>query len=134
MENEFRSDDKSHLPFDPFKVSNSKYSRYEEEVLIDPFLRPPICLILISTVVLAASIAVFVLVGDVSFFQFLFQLTYSKLPGAILFGITCVLLITGGVWLKLAYRAKQKCKQRAKSKKAENYSNPQLEQVVSSIA
>ena len=34
MENEFRSDDKSHLPFDPFKVSNSKYSRYEEKVLI----------------------------------------------------------------------------------------------------
>ena len=80
MENEFRSDDKSHLPFDPFKVSNSKYSRYEEKVLIDPFLRPPICLILISTVILAASIAVFVLVGDVSyFFQFLsiylFQVT-----------------------------------------------------------
>ena len=65
METEFNIEDKSYLPFDPY--ANSRYSRYEEEVLIDPFLRPPICLLLISTVAVGVSIALFVLkVDDVS--------------------------------------------------------------------
>lgn len=55
--------EKSYLPFDPY--GNSRYSKYEEEVLIDPFLRPPICMIIISAVFLAAGITVFVLVGQV---------------------------------------------------------------------
>lgn len=65
METEFNIEDKSYLPFDPY--ANSRYSRYEEEVLIDPFLRPPICLLLISTVAVGVSIALFVYkVDDVS--------------------------------------------------------------------
>ena len=46
---------------------NSKYSKYEEDVLIDPFLRPPICLIIISITAFVAAIIVLVLydqVGD----------------------------------------------------------------------
>ena len=64
MESEYSVEDKSYLPFDPYE--NSRYSRYEEEVLIDPFLRPPICLLLISTVAMGVSIALFVLVDKVS--------------------------------------------------------------------
>ena len=55
--------DKSYLPFDPY--ANSRYSKYEEEVLIDPFLRPPICMIIISAVFLVVGITIFALVGQV---------------------------------------------------------------------
>ena len=44
---------------------NSKYSKYEEDVLIDPFLRPPICLIIISITAFVAAIIVLVLYDQV---------------------------------------------------------------------
>ena len=44
---------------------NSKYSKYEEEVLIDPFLRPPICLIIIAAAIFIASIVTIILYDKV---------------------------------------------------------------------
>ena len=44
---------------------NSKYSKYEEDVLIDPFLRPPICLIIISITAFVAAIIILILYDQV---------------------------------------------------------------------
>ena len=52
------NDDEQHL--------NSKYSKYEEEVLIDPFLRPPICLIIIAAAIFIASIVTIILYDKVN--------------------------------------------------------------------
>ena len=61
---------------------NSRYSKYEEDVLIDPFLRPPICLIIISITAFVAAIIVLVLydqVGDKLLLYIWFQIDANKL-------------------------------------------------------
>ena len=53
---------------------NSKYSKYEEDVLIDPFLRPPICLIIISVTAFVAAIIILILYDQVCFKILCFQI------------------------------------------------------------